>query len=195
MKKTLLITTALLLIILSTTAQIRKRYVEPQRVLTPTTSISGTITLNTDKSPAVCTLGGFECYSFWTVDLYEVIDPEQGGAFVNTSYKLKSLRGMYKYTVTDMGNRTYQYNFSNVPKNIKTIITFSCQEKIYKADNADNANKRILEMYRKLNLVGAIIYDSGLQTNRSNLITMVTNESPNIVRDISISDVVIHVIH
>ena len=193
MKKKLLTITAFLLVIISTNAQIRKRNVEAQKALT--TNIGGTITLNTDKSPTVCVLPDNECSGRWTIDLFEVIDPEQGGAFVNTNYTLKSLKGRYKYTIMDMGNRTYSYQFTSIPKNIKTVIAISYFEKMYKVDNADNTKNRILEMFRQLNLVGAIIYDNGLQTNRNNLITMVTDNSPSIVRDITISNAVVEEIH
>ena len=193
MKKTILTIVAFLLVIISTNAQIRKRNVETQKALT--TNIGGTITLNTDKSPTVCVLPDNECSGRWTIDLFEVIDPEQGGEFVNTSYTLKSLKGRYKYTIMDMGNRTYSYQFTNVPKNIKTVIAISYYEKIYKVDNAEQTNKRINLMMSQLAVFGATKQVDGLQTNQNSLLNIVTDNNPTVLRDITISNAVTQEIH
>ena len=193
MKKTILTIVAFLLVIISTNAQIRKRNVEAQKALT--TNIGGTITLNTDKSPTVCVLPDNECSGRWTIDLFEVIDPEQGGEFVNTSYTLKSLKGRYKYTIMDMGNRTYSYQFTNVPKNIKTVIAISYYEKIYKVDNAEQTNKRINLMMSQLAVFGATKQVDGLQTNQNSLLNIVTDNNPTVLRDITISNAVTQEIH
>ncbi len=193
MKKKLLTITAFLLVIISTNAQIRKRNVEAQKILT--TNIGGTITLNTDKSPTLCVLPDNECSGRWTIDLLEVIDPEQGGTFVNTSYTLKSLKGRYKYTIMDMGNRTYSYQFTSVPKNIKTVIAISYFEKMYKVDNSEQTNKRITLMMSQLAVFGAIKQVNGLQTNQNSLLNIVTDNNPTALRDITITDPVVQEIH
>ncbi len=199
MKKTLLTITPFLLLIISTNAQIRKRNVDVQRANSNNISISGTITLNTERSPTICTDPNSNCANSWNIYLFEVIDPHQGGTFINTNYTFKSLYGKFKYTIQDLGNRTYAYIFSNVPKNIKTIISFTCSQDY--GNNEDDpkmyadAEKKKLDFTNSFSITGAMSRINGLQTNQNNLITMVTNDNPSIVRDITISNAVIQEIH
>ena len=199
MKKVVLTIVAFMLVIISINAQIKKRFVDAQKQITVTTSISGTITLNTERSPTICTDPVSNCANAWNIYLFEVIDPVQSGTFINTNYTFKSLYGKFKFTIQDLGNRTYAYTFTNVPKNIKTIIAFSCSQ--YYGNNEDDpkmyadAEKRKLAFTNSFSITGAMSRANGLQTNQSNLITLVTNESPNIVRNIAISNAVIQDIH
>ena len=199
MKKIILIIIIFLFVNISINAQIKKRNVDSQRAISNNISISGTITLNTDRSPTVCTDPNSNCANAWNIYLFEVIDPEQGGTFINTNYTFKSLYGKFKYSIQDLGNRTYAYTFSNVPKNIKTIIAFNCSQD-YGNNEEDpkmyaDSEKRKVDFANSFSITGAMSRINGLQTNQNNLITMVTNDRPSIVRDITISNAVIQEIH